>query len=194
VAIKPTSTLIGNVVVDAVTRLVPRNKKVVTKHKIETGAIISEHIADDECYLVMDVVCGDEELISIGGIPGFPTSAVEKRRALYAIRDAKMPIPIETPIDSYQGYALTDIDEEITVKNSLGFAATLTFEKIDVAAIFLQTLPLMKVLKKTGDKLRAGMKQTPETDTGVQSAQEIEDARAEQEAAEVVGALFAGLG
>lgn len=184
----PTSTLIGHVFVDAVTRLVPRDRKKLTTHPIENGSKVAEHVADDECVLIMDCTFGDDEFLS--GVPSPLTTAAEKRQAIIDIRDAKTPVNIVSIRDYFLNYVLLDIDEEVTPQNSKGFQSTLTFEKATLAALALTTLPVSKIMKKTGDNKTGAMKQVPVQDLGAQSAQELEDERAEAEAIALIEAVF----
>lgn len=184
-AISPTSTLIGHIVVDAVTRLVPRKKLKLTKHPIEDGSNVAEHIADDEFLLVMDVTFTDEVTPLGIAVPGM--TADDKREAVIQMLNAKLPVNIETVKESFPSYALLDIDEEITVRNSSAFKATLTFDKVKMATIGLASVPLTIVKKRTGAKKSSALKQVPGADDGVQSAEEIEDPNGEKDAIDAIG-------
>jgi hypothetical protein len=183
--IKPTSTLIGHIVVDAVTRMVPRKKLKLTKHPIENGSLVSEHIADDEFTLILDVTFTDDVTPLGVAIPGM--TADDKRDAMIQLQASELPVNIETVKESFPSYALLDIDEEITAKTANAFKATLTFEKVRMATVGLATIPVSIIKKRLGAKKDSAMKQVPTADLGTQSAEDIEDERAEAEAVAAIG-------
>lgn len=177
--ISPNSTLIiprlsPMVIVDAVTRMVPRKKKKLTRHPVENGANIAEHVSDDECYLTLDVTFTDDATPLGVSVPG--TTADDKRQAVVRIWDNPDIVNIETPRESFHSYMLLDIDEEVTVQNSKAFKATLTFDKVRLAEVGLATIPLSIIKKRVGDKKTGAQKQVPAEDKGVQSAEEVDDA------------------
>jgi len=162
------------VIVDAVTRMVPRKKKKLTRHPVENGANIAEHVSDDECYLTLDVTFTDDATPLGVSVPG--TTADDKRQAVVRIWDNPDIVNIETPRESFHSYMLLDIDEEVTVQNSKAFKATLTFDKVRLAEVGLATIPLSIIKKRVGDKKTGAQKQVPAEDKGVQSAEEVDDA------------------
>ena len=191
--ISPTQALIGHIYVDAVRRQIPSEPMKVTKHPIEDGTIVSEHIAEEDNTLVLECTFTDDVYaVTTGGATNVTTatSADDKRKAIYKLKRDRSIFNIETMKDHYSNMALVDIEEDITPQNVLAFRCTLYFEQVKTATTKTAAVSLERIKKKTAAKKAAGLKQEPTQDQGQQSPSEITDDR-EAEAAidDVPGSL-----
>lgn len=191
---RSTQALIGHIYADSVTRMSPSEPMNVTKHPIEDGSIVAEHIAETEMSLTMDCVFTDDVRSVFGGsaLTVFTdTTADDKRKAVYKLMRDRKIINIDTIKDHYESMVLVDIQEDITPQNASAFVATLVFEQVKTATASQTTIPLDRIKKKTAAKKSAALKQTPTEDQGQQSTEEIGDDR-EVEAA--IDDVFSALG
>jgi len=123
---RSTQALIGHIYADSVTRMSPSEPMNVTKHPIENGSIVAEHIAETEMSLTMDCVFTDDVRSVFGGsaLTVFTdTTADDKRKAVYKLMRDRKIINIETIKDHYESMVLVDIQEDITPQNASSFVA-----------------------------------------------------------------------
>lgn len=175
---KSTQALIGHIYVDAVTRMSPSEPMNVTKHPIEDGSIIAEHVAESDMTLTMDCTFTDEviSVIANGAITvTTSTTADDKRKAVYKLKRDRKIVSIDTIKDRYDSMVLTDIQEDITPQNAKAFVATLVFERVITATTLQTSIPLDRIKKKTAAKKTAALKQVPTEDDGQQSPEEIDN-------------------
>lgn len=193
---KSTLALIGHIIADSVTRMVPSEPMTVTKHPIEDGSIIAEHIAEGENTLTMDCTFTDElqSVITDGSVTVITkTTADDKRKAAYKLKRDRKIVNIDTIKDRYESMALVDIQEDITPRNARAFVATLVFDKVRTATAMQTSIPLDRVKKKSGEKKTAALKQVPTEDQGQQSPEAV-DTEAEAAVNEALDGVFGDFG
>lgn len=194
-SVLPTQTLIGHVFADAVTRQVPSEPNIVTKHPIEDGSIIAEHVAEGENTLVLECTFTDDVYsfnTEAGAAIVTETTADDKRDSIYKMKRDRMIVNIQTMKDAYPSMVLIDIQEDITVQNSSAFVATLVFERVQLASTAFTSVPLDKLKKKAPAKRDAGYTQQPTQDQGKQAPEEANDEEVDDAVGDAFGAAFGG--
>jgi len=189
-----TQALIGHIYADAVTRQIPSEPMKVTKHSIEDGSIISEHIAEDNNTLTLECTFTDDVYsfaVPAGVAVATTTTSDDKRKAVYKMKRDRKIFNIETMKDRYENMALTDIQEDIDHTNAKAFVATLFFEKVRTATSKMTTVTLARIKKKIQVIKDAGLKQEPTQDQGQQPPEDVGE---DPQAAAVVDGLFGAVG
>lgn len=178
-----TPCLIGNVFVDAVTRLTHSAPLSMTSHPIEDGSKVSEYVVDEDETLTMDCTFTDDEQSYFGvetvaiRAANRLTTADDKKAAIVRIKDTKVPVDVTTPKDYFQSFVLLDIQEDITIQTSSCFKATLVFQKARLSALLTDKLPLDKVKKAR----KVTKKQEPTVDQGAKEPEAVAEGSAEDD-------------
>lgn len=185
--------LIGNVYVDAVTRLTHSAPLSMTSHPIEDGSLVAEFIVDEEETLTMDCTFTDDGLGYFGPDTAAVrarnrlTTAADKEAAIRQIKATKAPVNITTAKEHFEQFVLIDIQSDVEVQTSSAFKATLVFQKVKTSTLKTSTLPLDEVKKKT----KAVKKQTPTVDEGKKETEPVDPDSPEQAAIDAKKSLLA---
>jgi hypothetical protein len=166
--------LIGHIFVDALVRESLSAPKALTTHPIEDGSNLASHMADQgPPTLTLDVAFGDDENTYYGDADAAVKAAnklnskADKRDAVRKLKNDHVMLDITTSEDFYSGYALTDIIEERTARNSKIWDATLVFQQVRTAKSRTVQVPLETIRKKNNaNKTKAGIQNSPTEDGG----------------------------
>jgi hypothetical protein len=166
--------LIGHIFVDALVRESLSAPKALTTHPIEDGSHLASHMADQgPPTLTLDVAFGDDEDTYYGDDDAAVKAAnklnskADKRDAVRKLKNDHVMLDITTSEDFYSGYALTDIIEERTARNSRIWDATLIFQQVRTAKSRTVQVPLETIRKKNNaNKTKAAMQNAKTEDGG----------------------------
>jgi hypothetical protein len=187
-----TTTLIGNIYVDAVAAATPSAPLKVSSHPIEDGSLVSDYVSEEGETLTLECAFADDVLVSRGAESRVNreatrlTTAADKEQAIYDLKKNRTLVDITLPRKFFSNMLLIDIQESITAKNSKGFKPTLIFQKIKTVKTGTTAIPLDRIKKKPVAKQEAADKQKTEDDRGQQSTKELKEAELKEVAKSLI--------
>lgn len=108
-----------------------------TKHPVQTGASISDHIYIEPADLILDVGMSDamDAYFNPSTWTGSPSKSVAAYQTLLALAFARIPLTITTRLRTYTNMVITDLPAQDTVKTIQGLRARITFGQLFLADV-----------------------------------------------------------
>lgn len=140
-----TDDSIGGVVFDASIKENHTASATITKHKVESGSVISDHISKDPDSVTINGVVSNTSITYPQALPGFPVAQAlanaitlsddpvhKAYNALYALVGSPTTVEIVTQLRTYKDMAISSftVDQDASSANALFFTMTAIQAKI----------------------------------------------------------------
>jgi hypothetical protein len=117
-----------------------------TKHPVQTGAAISDHVYREPAVVVLQINVSDvlDSFVS-GQYSSNASKSISVYQTLKYIASLKTPITLTTRLDTYKNMLITDIRVSDTRDTQFGLRAWVTFSEIIPASISTTTINVLNL-------------------------------------------------
>jgi hypothetical protein len=128
---------VGDVAFDAVVRETYTSTAIVTRHPVEQGADITDHVREEPDGLSLEGVISNTPTATNllgGGTPQVPspTRAESAYGALFALKEAREPVTVYTSKNDYEDMVITSLERTRDAPTGDSVIVSMKFEKIRV--------------------------------------------------------------
>ena len=147
---------------DAVLRVEHVQEAVGTRHPVQVGPAVVDHIYLNPARVVLDVAISDSMQSYLSGqYSGDASRSVNAYQTFKSIQAARVPISLATRLDSYENMWLADVRGTEDSTTSRSFRGTLHFEQIISAQVSSATVSSRPNASNTTNEGVKGVKPVP---------------------------------